>query len=102
MLAAAIAIHADTICTNNLRDFPAPTLAQFDLTAISADQLLLNLFQEFPQVMAQVHRRAVRVLRGASDSSTVEALRKAGAPLTAEKLRAWVRTNEASDKGSGT
>ncbi|MGY1820499.1 PIN domain-containing protein [Geodermatophilus sp. SYSU D00079] len=43
VLAAAIKVGAQTIVTNNLKDFPAEHLTPWDIEAISADEFLLSM-----------------------------------------------------------
>lgn len=44
VLAAAIRCGAQQIITDNLKDFPPDTLAEFDIEAISADEFLSHTF----------------------------------------------------------
>lgn len=48
VLAAAITGHADTILTQNLRDFPARALAPVGLTARAPDDALMDLWLAAP------------------------------------------------------
>ncbi|TDL81223.1 PIN domain-containing protein [Palleronia sediminis] len=65
VLAAAIAGHADTICTFNARDFPRATLAAEGLERHDPDQLLRALHERDPQpveaAIADAHARAERI-----------------------------------------
>ena len=56
VLAAAIRCSAQIIVTENLKDFPASVLGQYDIEALSADDMLANTFDLFPQ-------RGLRALR---------------------------------------
>ena len=49
VLAAAIRCSAQIIVTENLKDFPASVLGQYDLEALGADDMLANTFDLFPQ-----------------------------------------------------
>ena len=54
--AAAIAGQADVIVTRNLRDFPAETLAEYNLAAIHPDLFLRQILDREPALfLAAVH-----------------------------------------------
>ena len=55
---------------------------------LTPDELLTRLVGEFEPQMLAAHRAAVTSLRGATDDSTVTALRKARVPQTAELMAA--------------
>ena len=58
VLAAAIRSSAEVIVTYNLKDFPAETLAKFDIEAQHPDDFLLSLFDLAPgQVCAAIKRQ---------------------------------------------
>jgi predicted nucleic acid-binding protein len=58
VLAAAIRAGAEIIVTYNLKDFPAETLAQFEIEAVHPDDFLLSLFDLAPgSVCAAVERQ---------------------------------------------
>ncbi len=79
VLAAAVAVDADVLCTDNLKDFPADAMEEVGIRLMSADALLSLLVTEFPDGMLTAHRLAVSRLPGATDGSTLVALRRAGA-----------------------
>ncbi|NEM91980.1 PIN domain-containing protein [Galbitalea soli] len=79
VLAAAVAIGADVLCTDNLKDYPADAMEVVGIRLMSADALLTLLLTEFPDGMLAAHRLAVSRLPGATDESTLVALRRAGA-----------------------
>lgn len=83
VLAAAVAIEADVLCTDNLKDFPPDAMEQVGIRLLSADALLSLLVTEFPDRMLTAHRLAISRLPGATDASTVATLRRAGAPNSA-------------------
>jgi hypothetical protein len=66
---------------------------------MTPDALLCLLITEFQPQMLAAHSAAVASLGGATDASTIVALRRAGAPAAAELmaglLRAWLRVAEA-------
>ena len=86
MLAAAIAAGAEVLCTSNLKDFPARIVAQLGANVMHPDLLLSWLVRDKPDGMRAVHGTAVARLPGATDASTLAALRRAGAPATAELM----------------
>jgi hypothetical protein len=54
VLAAAAAVGADVIVTDNLRDFPERALAPHNVAAQSADQFLTDLLYLYPHLMPQI------------------------------------------------
>lgn len=54
VLAAALIAKANVIVTDNLKHFPAASLEQFQVEAISADQFLTYLYNLFPESMPEV------------------------------------------------
>lgn len=83
VVAAAIAAEATVLCTSNIKDFPAEVMNVLGLEVLTPDQLLSWLVTAYEPQMYAAHRTAVASLKGATDQSTVEALRRAGAPTTA-------------------
>ena len=63
VLAAAIRAGADTIVTCNLTDFPAETLARFDIHAQHPDDFLLGLLDLDPGVVCAAIKRQRENLR---------------------------------------
>ncbi|MFT4233984.1 MAG: PIN domain-containing protein [Microbacterium sp.] len=86
VLAAAVAVDADVLCTDNLRDFPDDAMVEVGIRLMSADALLTLLVTEFPDGMLAAHRLAVSRLSNATDDSTLAALRRAGASNTAAHM----------------
>jgi predicted nucleic acid-binding protein len=86
VLAAAIAAEATVLCTANISDFPAHVAAAFGLEVLTPDEMLTLLAREFEIQMLAAHRAAVATLPGATDESTMAALRKAGAEQTADLM----------------
>lgn len=86
VLAAALAAEATVLCTSNTKDFPASAVARFGIDVVTPDQLLSRLVADFESQMLAAHQTAVASLKGASDQSTVSALRRAGVPETAELM----------------
>lgn len=87
VIAAAIAAEATVLCTSNVKDFPAEVMMVLGLEVLTPDQLLSRLVADYEPQMYAAHRTAVASLKGATDQSTVEALRRAGAPTTADLMR---------------
>jgi len=84
--AAALASQADIVCTANLTDFPARLAATLGFQVMSPDQLLCQLIAQHPETMRLVHQTAIANLPGASDESTIAALRRAGAQTAAQAI----------------
>jgi predicted nucleic acid-binding protein len=83
VLAAALAAEATVLCTSNTKDFPDSVVKALGIDVATPDQLLSQLVAEYEPQMFAVHRTAVASLKGATDESTVGALRRAGATRTA-------------------
>lgn len=89
VLAAAIVGGADAIVTANLRDFPAQTLARFNIFATHPDDFLLDQFDLEPRLAEQVlldiveARRNPTVTRG----DILDQLHRAGTPRFAAHAR---------------
>lgn len=86
VLAAAVSAGADIVCTNNIKDFPPRVMTDLGMEALTADELLSILVEEFGDEMLDVHRIAVVRLPGATNESTLGALRRAGAERTADLM----------------
>lgn len=86
VLAAAIAAEATVLCTSNAKDFPTEAVEPIGMEVLTPDQLLSRLVTEYEPQMLAVHRTAVTSLKGATDQSTVAALRRAGAATTADLM----------------
>lgn len=91
VLAAAVAAHADILCTDNLKDFPPAAMAAVGIELMSADALLTRLVRTYPSKMLAAHRRSVASLVGATDKSTIAALRRASATGAADLMAALLR-----------
>jgi len=83
VLAASLAAEATVLCTANTKDFPTHLVEALGVKVLTPDQLLSRLVGEYEPQMLTVHRTAVASLKGATDESTVVALRRAGASTTA-------------------
>jgi len=86
VLAAALAAQADIVCTANLVLFPPSITCKFQLSVMSPDQLICHLVEKHPETMVLVHQTSVANLAAATDESTIEALRRAGAPAAARAM----------------
>ena len=81
VLAAAITGHADVIVTLNLKDFPADTLADYNLEAQHPDNFVMNQLElreyealaAIKRMRAEYERRAIRVITRLEDISGVKA-----------------------------
>jgi hypothetical protein len=88
VLAAAVAAEATVLCTANTKDFPGSVVASLGVETMTPDALLCLLITEFEPQMLAAHDAAVASLRGATDMSTIVALRRAGAPAAAAQMAA--------------
>lgn len=91
VLAAAVAAEATLLCTDDRTGFPPDVMSALDIQAITSDALLSALIEEAPETMLRVHRTAVARLRGASDESTISALRAARCERTADLMEGLLR-----------
>ena len=83
VLAAALAAEATVLCTSNTKDFPDDIVTALGIEVLTPDELLSRLVEEYQQQMLAAHHTAVAALKGATDASTVAALHRAGASMTA-------------------
>ena len=83
VLAAALAAEATVLCTSNTKDFPDDVVTALGIEVLTPDELLSRLVEEYQQPMLAAHHTAVAALKGATDASTVAALHRAGASMTA-------------------
>lgn len=83
VLAAVAAAEANVLCTSNIKDFPADAVRTLGAELLTPDELLSRLAAEYEPQMLAAHRTAVASLKGASDESTIAALRRAGVPQAA-------------------
>lgn len=90
VLAAAIAAEADVLCTDNIKHFPPDIMAELAIEALTADNLLTLMIEEFGAEMVAVHRIVVTRLPGATDESTIAALHRANAINAANLLAALI------------
>ena len=88
VLAAAIKTNADVIVTNNLKDFPAPYLESFGLSAKSADDFLTDIIDLNSQTAVQSFREMVMYKKNPelNEYQVLELLRKNGLMDTANYL----------------
>jgi hypothetical protein len=96
VLAAALAAEATVLCTSNVKDFPAGAVEPFGIEVLTPDQLLSRLVAEYEPQMLAAHQTAVASLKGATDESTIAALRRAGALTTAALMAHLLQPNEAA------
>lgn len=87
VLAAAIIAEADTIVTANIKDFPAATLALFEINAQKPDVFLCRLFAENPEKVIEAARNQRQALTN-PPKTTAEYL----ATLTGNGLTRFVAT----------
>jgi predicted nucleic acid-binding protein len=64
VVALAIHAHADTIVTENIRDFPSEVLTPHGVTVLSADEFLVHQYHLDPQIMLEkLDRQAAGIRR---------------------------------------
>lgn len=91
VIAAAVAAEATFLCSDDRTGFPPEVMATLGIEWITADALLSALVEEAPDTMLRVHRTAVSRLTGATDESTIAALRGAKAERTADLVEDLLR-----------
>lgn len=91
VIAAAVAAEAPFLCSDDLTGFPSEVLAALEIEWVTSDALLSTLIEEAPETMLKVHRTTVSRLRGATDESTIAALRSAKAERTADLMEALLK-----------
>ena len=94
VMATALAIDTNIICTSNMKHFPKAVMDDLGLVAMTPDSLFVQLIDDYLPQMVSAHRCAVKYFPGATDASTVAAVRKAGARRTADLLTAVLGLNE--------
>jgi hypothetical protein len=65
-------------------------MASLGVETMTPDALLCLLITEFEPQMLAAHAAAVASLRGATDASTIRALRRAGAPGAVELMASLI------------
>lgn len=60
VLAAAVMAKASIIVTHNLTDFDAEALTPWEIKALSPDEFLSHLFDDYPEEMVEVLRQQAR------------------------------------------
>lgn len=91
VLAAAVSARAGALCTSNVKDFPPQAMASVGIELLTADTLLSRLVTMHPARMRDAHRTTVASLTGATDRSTIAALRRAKATQTADLMEALLK-----------
>lgn len=102
VVAAALASGASTLCTENVKDFPAPVMQRTGIDLKRPDVVLDSLMRDHPVQMKQVHDTAVRMKRGSDNEKTLDQLRKAGGKRSAERMAAILAGNVQPETGTGT
>jgi hypothetical protein len=95
VLAAVVAAEATVLCAANTKDFPESVTASLGVETMTPDTLLCLLITEFEPQMLAAHATAIASLRGATDASTIRALRRAGAPAAAALMAGLLRLDSA-------
>lgn len=90
VLAAAIRCGAQVIVTENLKDFPAATLDEYDIEALTADDFLVNTYTLFRSDGARALRMVRKMYRDPpfTTAEFILDLTKSGLPKLAATARA--------------
>lgn len=96
VVAAALASGASILCTANIRDFPLAAMNTVGLLRMSPDEMLNFLIDSAATATLRVHRLSVDRLAGATDDTTLAALRTAGAHTAAARMSALLESGPAS------
>jgi len=88
-LAAAIACHADTIVTFDLRDFPAEVLGSFNVRAQHPDDFIVGLFESASEAVCTAVRQQRANLKRPRKSvdEFLASLERQSLPKTVKMLR---------------
>ena len=88
VLAAAIRVGADTIITQNLKDFPKSALYPLGIAAMNADTFLVGVIQKNPTKALRAFKQMVKQRKRPTQSSqeVIQSLRSQGLKQTAELL----------------
>jgi predicted nucleic acid-binding protein len=89
VLAAAVAGHADSIVTTNLRDFPVAIVSAYGIEVVDPDRFIINQWDLDPvtAMTAFKHMRARRKNPQASAEDFAQGLERGGLPATAQRIR---------------
>jgi len=85
-VAAAVAAHADVLCTWNMKDFPV--MERVGVQLQSPDEVLTGLLALTPHGVLAVQERILSARGGMSSDRVLDALRRAGAVDSETRLRA--------------
>lgn len=86
VVAAAVAAHADCLCTGNDKHFPAKVMERVGIGLTKPGPFLARLFAEYPEDMLWAHERRLRTLPTTDDAKTIETLRRAAGDEAADSL----------------
>ena len=80
VLAAAIRVGADTIITQNLKDFPKSALSPLGIAAMNADTFLVGVIQKNPTKALRAFKQMVKQRKRPTQSSqeVIQSLRNHG------------------------
>lgn len=86
VIAAAVAAEAPFLCSDDRTGFPPEVMTALGIEVLTTDALLSALVEEAPEAMLRVHRTVVSRMNGATDESTLAALRRAQAGRAADLM----------------
>jgi PIN domain len=89
VLAAAIVVGAKTIVTFNLKDFPAPILAKYGISAQHPDLFISDLIERYPQQVLDAIDTTLSRLKNPPQTFTnhLETLLNQGLPTSVRMLK---------------
>lgn len=90
VIAAAVAAEAPFLCSDDRTGFPPEVMTALGIEVVTTDALLSALIEEAPAAMVGVHRTVVSRMKGATDESTLVALRRAKAVRAADLMAAMI------------
>lgn len=93
VIIAAVTAEATFLCSDDRAGFPMEVMSSLGIEVITSDTLLSTLIEESSETMLKVHRMAVSRFPGATDESTITALRRAKVSRTADLMEELLKNS---------